>query len=74
VTLVADAKVNSFVLKSHNKLQRTLIKNKILLEKRKNTEFLPKNMAFWQNHGFRDFCVPVIFCCLLNDISICPIQ
>jgi len=53
LTLVAEAKVKH-VLKSHNKLQLTLIKIKILLQKRKNTAFWPKNTAntvFWQNHG-----------------------
>jgi len=49
-----------------------LIKNKILLQKRKNTAFWPKTrqtryfgkiVAFDKNHGFRDFRVSVIFYC-----------
>jgi len=60
------------VLKSHNKLQLTLIKNKILLQKHKNTAFWPKTQqtqyfgkitAFDENHGFRDVHVSVIFYC-----------
>jgi len=42
------------VLNSHNKLQLTLIKNKILLQKREKHGILAKNTAntvFWQNHG-----------------------
>jgi len=42
------------VLKSHNKLQITLIKNKVLLQKREKHGILAKNTAntvFWQNHG-----------------------
>jgi len=70
--LVEEAKVKIFVLKSHNKLQLTLIKNKILLQKRKNTAVWPKTrqtryfgkiMAFDENHGFRDFRVSMIFYC-----------
>jgi len=47
--------MNIFVLKSHNKLQLMLIKNKkIFLYKTQNHGILAKNtanMAFWQNHG-----------------------
>jgi len=56
------------VLKSHNKLQITLIINKVLLQKNvKNTAFWPKTRyfgkitAFDENHGFRDFRVSMIF-------------
>jgi len=53
----ATAKLKYFVLKSHNKLQITLIKNKILLQKREKHGILAKNTAntantvLWQNHG-----------------------
>jgi len=42
------------VLKSHNKLQIMVIKNKILLQKREKHGIFAKNtvnMVFWQNHG-----------------------
>jgi len=58
------------VLKSHNKLQLTLIKNKILLKKLQKHGILAKKTlksryfgkitAFDENHGFRD---SVIFYC-----------
>ena len=63
------------MLKSHNKLQITPIKNKILLQKREKHVILAKNTAnavFWQNHGiwrkswfpwfpcFRDFLLSLI--------------
>jgi len=41
------------VLKAHNKLQLTLIKNNIIVKKQKHG-ILAKNTAnavFWQNHG-----------------------
>jgi len=53
--LVAEAKLKHFLLKSHNKLQITLIKNKVLLQKKREKHgILAKNTAntvFWRNHG-----------------------
>jgi len=53
--LVAEEELKySFVLKSHNKLQIMLIKNKILLQKREKRGILAQNTentVFWQNHG-----------------------
>jgi len=61
------------VLKSHNKLQLALIKNKILLKirqkhgilakKKRKSRYFGKITAFDENHGFRDFHVSVIFYC-----------
>jgi len=68
--LVAEAKVKQFLLKLHNKLQLTLIKNKILLKKRQKHGILAKKTlksryfgkitAFDENHSFRDFLLSLI--------------
>ena len=49
--LVTVAKVDIFVLKSHNKLELMLIKNEKFVSKMQNRGILAKITAFWQNHG-----------------------
>jgi len=71
-TKLAEAKLKHFCVKFTQKLQLTLIKNKILLQKRekhgilaktRQTRYFGKITAFEENHGFRDFRVSVIFYC-----------
>jgi len=64
MTLVAEAKVNTFVLNSHNKLQFMPIKNKTFLYK-------GKTAAFWQKNSKTLYFGKITVAGLLSGAFVC---